>query len=1091
MKSLLDKLQSIDVDKRISELEEYLKTNKHKGPDKIDKQVKELKILLALKSQGVTPFDAFTQQTVPVIPAQFRAPIQLPNGSMMVPEVNELLRNVGIVSDAYRDIKDMLPDDEVEKAKANIYRTVDKLQGTDVPTINNEPKQNYFATISGKPGPAKSGFFQSNVTKKRVDLSGRSVISPNPELDMDQVEIPIDMGIDLYKPFIRQELIRRGYSLDKANKLISKKDKIAIDALQRAGNARPVLINRAPSISEGSITAHWPSFVDKYNVNIPNVLAHYHKGDFDGDCLVCDVSVRCSTPCLEALKYILTEMPTQIMRQTPMLKQLLSMLFSSRDKVHTMFIGDIIRDRTPLEAKPNEWGGINYKYKAMPGQWLLSLNEHRPGFQYEEWDEVLYLSVHTNIPVYVVSVGDYSVTCSPKNSILIKNGDKYDTVNLATDDIVGKLTPCLINGKVTDMPITDSKAIGISMDMYDVTLKKNKVFLADDFLFVMDTMAVHVPVSHEAINDAIKMMPSNHLYNDVNDKIEAFPDHAAATGIYLLSKSQKGRQSINAIMPDGYKVKDVITKPQLKSMLTELAKKDSKSTASIVDKLIRLGDTYAYETGFSFGLSDMAPLTALRKDVIKRIKKDIKTNNAYNDPSKLIDIYRRYASDASDMITNYYKKTDNPIGDLMVSKSRGSASQIRDGVFSQIYINSDDVLPKPIEHSFIEGLTPREYMASAAGARIGVLGRAQGTAAPGALGKVLFTNANNLVVNKDKGESMGVISFSTDNANDIIDRYAAEDVIVRGDIVIHKNTVIDPKSLQTAIKRGIKEIKVYSPLGSSSIDGGIPAMSYGIIKGNKLPEVGYNIGAHAAAGIVDPLYTMSMQSFHTGASLEDKEKGFPRLKQVLELNKEIKDKATVATVKGTVTDIKSDSIGGSIIVIEGTEHYVVPGNKVLVKAGQSISKGDILSSGPADPRDIYKQKGLFAAQNYMVDELVKNTPSNISRRAAETVVESITRHAEVIDPGDSEFLPGDVLLISEIEHRNKSLDNKISYEPIFKGVTSLPLAAQSWPSQLNFRNLKKALSHLAIGSEANIHSYEPAPALMHSTEFGKGEKGKY
>ncbi|MDP3014490.1 MAG: hypothetical protein Q8M92_09625, partial [Candidatus Subteraquimicrobiales bacterium] len=77
-------------------------------------------------------------------------------------------------------------------------------------------------------------------------------------------------------------------------KLISSKDPIAISALQRAGDQRPVLVNRAPSISEGSVTAHYPIFVDKLNINVPTVFAQFQKGDFDGDTLLCDIHLRVS-----------------------------------------------------------------------------------------------------------------------------------------------------------------------------------------------------------------------------------------------------------------------------------------------------------------------------------------------------------------------------------------------------------------------------------------------------------------------------------------------------------------------------------------------------------------------------------------------------------------------------------------------------------------------------------------------------------------------------------------------------------------------------------------------------------------------------
>ncbi|MDP3013586.1 MAG: LAGLIDADG family homing endonuclease, partial [Candidatus Subteraquimicrobiales bacterium] len=930
----------------------------------------------------------------------------------------------------------------------------------------------------------------------------------------------------------------------------------------------------------------------------------------------------------------------------------------------------------------------------------------------------------------------------------------------------------------------------------------------------------------------------------------------------------EGRKKINAILGGDNKIKGKMNKPQLVSILSDMAKEDANKTSGVVDRLIRLGDDYAYETGFSYGLSDLEPLTELRKGVLADLRKDIKHLKS-KDPNELQALYKEYSDKSSKAIAEIYENSDNPIGDVLLSKARGSASQVMDTVFTPIAVNAAEVISKPIAHSYIEGLTPSEYFAASAGARAGVIGKSQGTAKPGALGKILFTTTNNLVINKDKGESMGVIKLPVSNVGDLLDRYIGEDVYSSGELLIEKGTLIEPRIVMLARKRRIKELPVYSPLMSSSADGGIPAMSYGVVKGGHNPEVGYNIGAHAAAGIVSPLYTESMQSFHcfhgdvsvytieghlktienlhrenysgyildienkfvkvlntwehevsdnmalaktkdghslisqynhpmqigantfvcqycggsmsagkrdsyrcnvctrsshpvvntdtqsastreitkddagkstlfiqkfpinfgtvkwdwdlhpymmgahiaegsynvrantahndglhwsqspgtaiydkyhtllkgtnkgklfsltnqslhermiletgryshqrrlpfnilnysrydvlnllagiidgdgtvvrfpgagrrsgfdnivvdstsyalvsqlqilgsslgyhsivfptkykslslwqpfrvsfklnkpqkeelsaysikastlnrvgkrngfndpgtiksvndtrynhpnvydvktesgtfignelwvhnTGSSLQDRDSGYNRLKQVLELTKAIANKATLSKKDGIVSDIKEDSLGGHTVTIDGAEHYVSPSNKVTVRTGKKVERGEPLSDGPIDPRDIADLKDLSAAQKYMVEEIVKNTPTHIKRRAAEVVVESITRHGQVFDPGDSEYLPGDIKLISEMEHRNKSLDKKIKYDVVFKGVNTLPLSSQSWMAQLNFRNMGKVLNNaIATGAESDIHSYEPAPALAWGTEFGEGENGKY
>ncbi|MDD2297422.1 MAG: hypothetical protein PHX79_06365 [Sphaerochaetaceae bacterium] len=766
----------------------------------------------------------------------------------------------------------------------------------------------------------------------------------------------------------------------------------------------------------------------------------------------------------------------------------LKAFFTRKGNIH---IGNVIHGWTPIEVKPNEWGGLNKKYTVMPGQHVLTLSEENN--RSYEWDEITYLSVHDNIPAFSVEIDqEYEIICSPKNSILVKDGSKYRTVNLIKEDVIGLYTPCISNnGGIENRMITDCHYMGTQMRMYDVSLKKNKIFLADNYLFVMDTIGVHVPVSNEAVREAERMMPSRHLYDDVASKITSFPDHSAALGIYILSKAPEGRKAINKYLPKHRHIKGALNKPALKDLLGEMAKEDSRATAIVVDNLIRLGDGHSYETGFSLGLSDLAPLTDLRERVMADIKKDILYSKDKS-PAALKDIYKRHVERASSDIDEHFKGIDSPMSDVVLSKARGSASQLRDILLSPIAVNAADAISKPIAHSYIEGLKPSEHFAGAAGGRAGTISKSQGTAEPGALGNLLFANTNMLVINKERGSSMGVIRLPLSDPTELMDRYIGEDVIVSGKKIIAKDSLVEPRTVQIARKHGLKDLPVYTPLGSSSADGGIPAMSYGLMRGNTLPEVGYNIGAHAASGIVAPLYTESMGSFHSGGSLQDKDSGYPRLKQVLELTKSISNKATLATTSGIVESIEKDSLGGHNVLVDGVSHYVSPSNNLIVSAGSSVDRGDPLSNGPIDPRDLAINKNMAAAQSYMVDELVKNTPGHIRRRAAEVVVEGITRYGEITDPGESEYQPGDIKLVSDIEKRNKDQDQGIKYEPVFRGINSLPLYTQNWMSQVNFRNIKKNLSNsVTIGAKADTEAYEPSAGLALGINFGQGKDGKY
>lgn len=763
----------------------------------------------------------------------------------------------------------------------------------------------------------------------------------------------------------------------------------------------------------------------------------------------------------------------------------------------TVFIGDAIHYPHPYEEKMNEWGGLNSKYRVFPGQHVRALDTSTspPSIV---WDEIVSLSKHRNIPVMIVTLEDgYSITCSPGNSIVIYENGAYVTVDILLRDVVGEVVPCIDKEtmRVYHQRIASVENCHKVTSMWDVTLKNNTIFLADNHLFVYDTVAVHVPVTKGAIKDVFNMSPSNNLVAEETGRLVAEPEHSAIVGLYNLSKTPAGRKRINNILPDRYDFNGPVSKSDIIDMLRIIALEKGPDAAKVINDIRRLGDNYSYESGLTIGLSDLSPLKKDRDEIMPDMLREIRSiPERERTQDKLGAIYAKYIDKGNKAMDSHFKATPSELGDVYLSKARGSQSQYRDMLFSPIAVSSSDIPARPIKRSYIEGLTPAEYAIAAHGARLGVLGRSQGTAMPGALGKELLATANTLVVNKARGQSMGEIkaAVGTWRRDDIIDRYLSRDLVTDdGTVLAKKDSLITPQLMQRIETRKVNDVWVYTPLQSSSADGGIPAMAYGNNHKGALPTVGENIGANSAFAIVEPLFTGSMGSFHTGGTLGAKKPAYPRVKQLLELTKSIPDKAPLAEASGVVSKIHMDPLGGYNVNIAGIDHYVPPKHKLAIQEGSRISKGDPLSDGTLDPRDIADLKDLGSAQDYMVSELQKVVPG-AKRRALETVVEGITRHGQVIDPGDSNYLPGDVDLISAMEKENKNLVNKIKYDYLFKGVNYLPQSTQSWLSKFNFRNIKREFTKDVIsGAEADTSSYEPAPALAKGVDFGKGDTGKY
>ena len=757
-----------------------------------------------------------------------------------------------------------------------------------------------------------------------------------------------------------------------------------------------------------------------------------------------------------------------------------------------IFIGDLPRMGKPTSRKMNMYGGWNTTYKALPGQYCTAITKELG----MEEQEITHFSIHEKIPLYRVDfTRSKSVFTSPLNAILVCKNDTWELADLRDQGLVGCKTPAIDSFENVFMDtIAHIEDFRKSVTMYDISMDKHRTFLTEEGVFLYDTAAIHFPVTPEAIKDAQKLLPSVNLRWEATGDLLTGPKHAASSGLYMLSKSKEGQKEINSLLPKKYHISKQSDSKAISNLLLKIDKDKENNTADIMTKLRDLGEDYTFRTGFTVGVKDMTPLKKIREETMVELKKEIASipkNKDYQD--KLLGVYVKYSNKLTDKLSaNYKKDFKNPLGVMLNAKARGNPSQFRDLVLTPLATLGGELTKDPIEHSYMEGLNPWEFWQTSYGARKGNIGRAQDTALPGALSQELLTTANQIVIGDIETPYMKDRTLSTEKTKDILDRIVSKDIKNKeGRVIIKKGEVVSARVLQDASKHNIKELPVYTPLGSSNIDGSLPAMAYGLSKDGNLLEIGDAVGVMSAHGIVEPLFSSSMSSFHTGGSLQDVESGYPRLKQLLELPKSLPRQATLSKLSGTVTKITKDDLGGHSIMVNDVSHYSAPNVHLKVSAKDTIEKGDPLTSGAIHPAELADLQGLHAAQNYLLAELHKEVPK-VKSATLEVIVEALTRYGEITDPGDSKYHHGDIILLNKIKEANDDLENPIIYKYVFKGVNTLPQAVQGPISKLNFRNLKREFKKSVIfGEEEDIHSYSPIVSIMKGETFGQGEKGKY
>ncbi len=276
-------LGRIDVPARLEELRER---SRHLRGAALDDAVKQAKYLAALQTHGLKPADAYVLSKVPVTPPVIRPILPLKDGRLQVGDANLLYRDAFLANDRLRESTDVLPSSELHAPRRHLYDAVSALFGVGDPVspgVERRGAKGYIATVTGsRPG---SGFFQSKLMKRQQDVSGRATIAPDPTLSMDEIGVPTDMLWGMYAKFVIGRLVRRGYSAIDAQKLVEDKAPIAKDELINESRERPVMVNRAPSLTRHNIIGAYPRLTEGKTITLNPFAERGTNADYDGDAM--------------------------------------------------------------------------------------------------------------------------------------------------------------------------------------------------------------------------------------------------------------------------------------------------------------------------------------------------------------------------------------------------------------------------------------------------------------------------------------------------------------------------------------------------------------------------------------------------------------------------------------------------------------------------------------------------------------------------------------------------------------------------------------------------------------------------------------
>jgi len=281
--AVLALLQQIDLDGEVAQMREELP--EIGSETKRKKITKRLKLMEAFAASGNKP-EWMIMNVLPILPPDLRPLVPLDGGRFATSDLNDLYRRVINRNNRLKRLLDLIaPDIIVRNEKRMLQESVDALldngrRGRAITGSNKRPLKSLADMIKGK-----QGRFRQNLLGKRVDYSGRSVITVGPTLKLHQCGLPKKMALELFKPFIYGLLERRGLAttIKAAKKLVEREGAEVWDVLDEVIREHPVMLNRAPTLHRLGIQAFEPVLIEGKAIHLHPLVCAAYNADFDGD----------------------------------------------------------------------------------------------------------------------------------------------------------------------------------------------------------------------------------------------------------------------------------------------------------------------------------------------------------------------------------------------------------------------------------------------------------------------------------------------------------------------------------------------------------------------------------------------------------------------------------------------------------------------------------------------------------------------------------------------------------------------------------------------------------------------------------------
>lgn len=562
-----------------------------------------------------------------------------------------------------------------------------------------------------------------------------------------------------------------------------------------------------------------------------------------------------------------------------------------------------------------------------------------------------------------------------------------------------------------------------------------------------------------------------------------------------------GRLRFNEHMPKDFDfVNRQLDKKELSKVVGAIiATYGAERSGEYLDNIKRIGFAAATDSGISWGMDDMTVPTE-KKELLKEAEaQEAVIWEQYNNgllteserKSRIISIWDKVKSKLAKLLPQVLGVT-NPIFAIISSGARGSWSQPTQmmGMKGLVANPKGETMELPVKSSLKEGFSVLEYFISTHGARKGTTDTALKTASAGYLTRRLVDVSQDLVIREEDCRSKEGIEMRRKDGADfghsfaarLFSRTALADVKAGNKVLVRAGEVID-RATAEAIEATttVESVWVRSPITCKTLYG-LCSACYGFNLGNnRLVEKGEAVGIVAAQSIGEPGTQLTMRTFHIGGVAgADITHGLPRVEELFEARPP-KGKAFMSEIDGVVESIEEKGLI-RVVRIRGTEkkdgivEYPIPRtSEIYFKVNDMVKKGDQLSEGHLDIKELLALRGKEEVQRYIVGEVQRiyvSEGASINNKHIEIIVRQMFSRVKIKEAGDTEFVPGDIVEKSRFLEVNREMKRSgktpARAKQLLMSVTKVALSTESFLSSASFQETARVLINAATEGKVDV-----------------------